>query len=116
MDTDTLTSVLRILIPILGVIGIGGMLVRWIQLERFSRKNSQAAVETDMAVAYFKDPEVGHLPQGRASSSVHYITFHTDGGDIITLYMGPRDYYAIEEGARGKLTWQGARFWGFEPQ
>ncbi len=114
MEMEELESILKILVYILGAIGITGLVVRWIWLERFISRNSKANVQTCGAVAYYKDPETGYLPQGQASSSVHYITFHTDDGDIVNLYMGPRDFYAIEEGSRGILTWQGQRFWKFQ--
>ncbi len=114
MDTQTLESVLRLLVRGAAVIGIGFLLIRFCLLEYFTWKNNRQLVRTEKAIACYKDPNPGYLPQGRASSSVYYITFHTDSGEIVKLYMGYQDYFTIEEDARGVLTWQGDKFWKFE--
>lgn len=113
MDMKKLESILIIALYAAAAIGIGTLVIRFLWLEWMQRKNSKANVEVCGAVAYYKDPEAGYLPQGRASSSVYHITFHTDAGDVVTLYMGYEDYFTIEEGTHGQLTWQGTKFWKF---
>lgn len=77
------------------------------------RQNNKAPVNTCGAVAYFKHPEQALVNAGRTSGDVHFITFHTDSGEIVKLYMNPQQFYSIPEGSRGTLTWQGERFWKF---
>lgn len=113
MDMNQLERVLKIAFFAAGSIGVGTMLIRFLRLEWMLYRNGKANVETCGAVAYYKDPEVGYLPQGQAGSNIYHITFHTDTGDIVTLSMGYQDYYTIEEGSYGQLTWQGTRFWKF---
>ncbi len=115
METQDLESILRLLIRAGAVIGLGGLLIRFLLLEYTSWKNDRQLVQTGGAVVAYKDPDPSHLPQGRASSSVYFITFHTDSGEIVKLYMGYQDYFLIEEGSRGTLTWQGQKFWKFVP-
>ncbi len=114
MDVQSLESILRLLIRGAAVIGIGFLVIRFFLLEYFTWKNNRQPVQTSGATVFWKDPVPGYLPQGRASSSVYYITFHTDSGETARLYMGYQDYFTIEEGARGILTWQGEKFWKFE--
>ena len=90
------------------------MLVSFIILEYRNYQNSNAPVFTEPAVAYFKHPETQLVNQGRTSGDVHFITFHTDNGEICKLYMTAQNFYSIPEGSRGILTWQGERFWKFE--
>lgn len=80
------------------------------------RQNNNAPVSTCGAVAYFKHPEQALVNAGRTSGDVHFITFHTDSGEIVKLPLNPQQFYAIPEGSRGILTWQGERFWKFEKE
>lgn len=109
------TIVTAVIFAVIGL-SLGLMLVNWIRLELSGHRNRTANVQVSRAVAYYKHPEVDYLPQGNASSGVYHITFHTDGGDIVKLYMNPGDYYSIEEGAWGELTWQGEKFWKFRQE
>ena len=85
-------------------------------VEYRSRKQSRKPLETARAVAYCKHPDMEPVLTGRHSSYNCYITFHTDSGDILKLYMTPQDYHSISEGSRGILTWQYERFWKFEKE
>ncbi len=102
----------------LGVIGVSLLLslLRFLRLERRNYRNSHAPVCTERALAYQKHREQELLSQGTASGSVFFITFHTDFGEIVRCYMGYENFYIIEEGAVGQLTWQGERFLGFVPE
>lgn len=101
-------------------ISLGFCILYWILhtvvLEYRLRKNDQSPVLTDMAVVYCKHAETALVNQGRSSGDVHFITFHTDSGDIVKLYMNASQFYSIPESCRGLLTWQGQRFWSFEEE
>ena len=48
------------------------------------------------------------------SSTVYYATFQVESGDRMELRMSGREYGLLAEGDRGKLTFQGTRYRGFE--
>ncbi len=107
--------IFKMLLLAAGAIGVILCLLRWIRLEQKLRRNGRAEVETCGAVVFAKDGVPGYLPQGRASSSVYSVTFHTDTGRALTLDLSYDDFYIIREGTHGVLTWQGQRFWKFVP-
>ena len=82
---------------------------------RNNRKN-KAPVCTDRAVVYFKHPERDLPYMGRGYDYVCYVTFHTDHGEALKLHMTGQDFFEIQENDVGMLTWQGTRFWKFEPE
>ena len=90
--------------------------VRFAVLEYRLHKNSIAPVHTERATVYFKHPETDAPYLGRGYSYVHYVTFHTDRGEAVKLYMNRYDFYPLQEGSTGALTWQGEKFWKFEQE
>lgn len=98
------------------VIAVGIGIFRFILMECRLYKRDRCPVETAPAVAWFKHPDMEPVLTGRASTYVCYITFHTDAGESLKLYMTRVDFYSIEENSRGLLTWQGTRFWKFEQE
>ena len=60
-----------------------------------------------------------HMSQADSShmtrnSTVYYATFQVESGDRMELRMSGREYGLLAEGDRGKLTFQGTRYRGFE--
>ena len=49
---------------------------------------------------------------GRTTS--YYVTFQVESGDRIELHVPGQEYGVLIEGDRGKLTFQGTRYLGFE--
>lgn len=50
------------------------------------------------------------------TSTSHYATFQVDSGDRMELPVTGREYGMLAEGDRGRLTFQGTRYLGFERQ
>ena len=48
------------------------------------------------------------------SSTTYYVTFQVESGDRIELHVPGQEYGVLIEGDRGKLTFQGTRYLGFE--
>jgi len=48
------------------------------------------------------------------SDTISFITFASDNGQLIEVYVGKQDYHTIHDGEYGKLTYQGQRLWRFE--
>lgn len=116
MDAQKLERILQILLYVSLGFCAAYWLLHFIVLEYKNWKNGQAPVNTCGAIAYIKHSETALVNQGRTSGDVHFITFHTDSGEIVKLYMNARQFYSIPEGSRGMLTWQGERFWKFEKE
>ena len=112
MDSEIL-NYLKIGMIALGVIGF---VIYFVQVNYRSNRRNNAPVETALALAYYKHPEMEPVLTGRASTYVYYITFHTESGDILKLYMNSQDYFAISEGSWGILTWQHNKFWKFQKE
>jgi len=98
------------------VLAAAAFVVYFILVEYRNHRKNSAPVETARAVAYYKHPDMEPALAGRHSSYIYYITFHTESGDILKLYMNPNDYFSIEEGSWGMLTWQHNKFWKFEKE
>ena len=50
------------------------------------------------------------------TSTSYYATFQVESGDRMELSMTGTEYGLLAEGDRGKLTFQGTRYLGFERQ
>ena len=90
--------------------------IRFVIIEYRLHKDSVAPLCTDRATVYFKHPERSLPYMGRGYDYVCYITFHTDHGEAIKLYMTGQQFFEIQENDVGMLTWQGTKFWKFESE
>lgn len=116
MDENQTAELVRyVLYGILGISFLIG-LVQFIILEYRGYKTRNAPVYTQRATAHYKHSETDAPYLGRGYSYVYYITFHTDLGEALKLYMDKNDFYRIREGEAGQLTWQGSKFWKFIPE
>lgn len=50
------------------------------------------------------------------SSTTYYVTFQVESGDRMELRVNGSEYGMLVEGDRGKLSFQGTRYLGFERQ
>lgn len=48
------------------------------------------------------------------TSTTYYVTFQVESGDRMELNMSGQEYGMLIEGDRGRLTFQGTRYLGFE--
>ena len=71
--------------------------------EHYSRHNHANAGDATGAHGYHT-----------STSTTYYVTFQVESGDRMELCLDGSDYGLIVEGDRGKLTFQGTRFLGFE--
>ena len=49
-----------------------------------------------------------------STSTSYYVTFQVESGDRMELHMAGHQFGLLVEGDRGKLTFQGTRYLGFE--
>jgi len=116
MTSEQVLNILSAVLIVLCVASILFSIVRFIVLAYRRYKIRTAPVFTERATIYLKHEETDIPYLGRGSSAVHYVTFHTDFGQAVKLYMNPRDFYTLKEGDAGTLTWQGEKFWEFTPE
>ena len=55
----------------------------------------------------------GHVHHSSTSTS-YYVTFQFESGDRMELHMAGHEFGMLVEGDRGRLTFQGTRYLGFE--
>lgn len=86
-------------------------------------KNNKSPRLTVMADVVSKRENVSHTHHNSgmngemsysSTSTTYYVTFQFESGDRLELNVQSYDYGIIAEGDRGKLTFQGTRFLGFE--
>lgn len=75
-------------------------------------KNNHSPKLTVPAVILAKRGQVSRH-QHRSYTS-YYVTFQVESGDRMELSLTGQEYGLLVEGDRGKLTFQGTRFLGFE--
>lgn len=92
---------------------IAAGLFKFILMEYRTAKIRNAPEVTVRATAYYKDPDTFPVMAGRTTNYVYHITFHTEAGEAVTLYMNRDAYFNIPEGASGELLYQGEKLWRF---
>lgn len=85
----------------------------------WSSNNSSPVLSVDARVVSKRTNITRHMSQADSShmtrsSIVYYATFQVESGDRMELRMSGREYGLLAEGDRGKLTFQGTRYRGFE--
>ena len=83
-------------------------------------KNNHSPRLTVDATVVTKRTSVTHHHHG-ADTGMHvsidttyYVTFEVESGDRMELRVSGREYGALVEGDKGKLSFQGTRYLGFE--
>lgn len=112
---DTMFTVVFVLIFLM-VIGIFlSSLARSIGKKRKDDRSPRLTVE---ATVVAKRADVSHHNRGSSdmpySNTNYYVTFQVASGDRMELHVAGYDYGMLVEGDRGKLSFQGSRFLGFE--
>ena len=85
-------------------------------------KNNNSPRLTVPATVVSKRTNVSHHhhPAGdghgvhHSTSTSYYVTFQVESGDRMELHMAGHQFGMLVEGDRGKLTFQGTRYLGFE--
>ena len=119
-------SLVSVLFPLFFLLVFGIMAAALIQgILQWNRNNHSPRLTID-ALVVAKRTNVSHHRHANAgdatgahgyhttSSTTYYVTFQADSGDRMELPVGGADYGQLAEGDRGKLTFQGTRYLGFE--
>lgn len=88
-------------------------------------KNNHSPKLTVSAMVVAKRTQVSHHTHHNAGNVAHmhhtsfthyYVTFEVESGDRMELNVDDGEYGYLAEGDRGRLTFQGTRYLGFERQ
>jgi len=112
-----------LIIFIVGFVVIFGIII--VNLFRSGKQwsaNNQSPVLTVDATVVSKRLNVSHSMNNMgpdntpmtSSSTTYYATFEVISGDRMELKISGREYGMLAENDRGKLTFQGTRYLGFE--
>ncbi len=81
-------------------------------------KNNRSPRLTVEAVVVAKRTNVSRRAGGvnrmHHTSTTYYVTFQVESGDRMELYMSGSEYGMLIEGDRGRLSFQGTRYLGFQ--
>lgn len=116
----------QVMFVIVFIVVIGTFVVTAIRGIRQWSKNNQSPRLTVEATVAAKRTDVSVHHHGNAgdasgahgyhtsSSTSYYVTFQVESGDRMELEMSGNEYGFLVEGDRGRLTFQGTRYLGFE--
>ena len=115
---DTLFPVMFLLLFILFIAFFVWAIVsnvrRWHKDNNSPRLTVEAQVVTKrIDVTHHHDMDSAAMSH---TSTWHYVTFQVESGDRMELSVTGQDYGMLVEGDRGRLTFQGTRYLGFERQ
>lgn len=80
-----------------------------VEAEAVSRRTQTSTSQTPVA----GDPSGAHGFHTHYDT-VYYVTFQVESGDRLEFHVSGHEYGMIVEGDRGRLTFQGTRYLGFE--
>lgn len=115
---NALFPIIFLVIFVVAVVMLVVMLNKSISRWHSNNQSPRLTVEATV-VSRYEDVSTHHHNHGdgvrhTTHSTAYYVTFQVDSGDRIVLEV-PRDAYGyIVEGDRGRLSFQGTRFLGFE--
>lgn len=124
---DSFDSIMFTIVPVIVVIGfivvIGSFIVMAVRGAAQWNRNNQSPRLTVDAELVSRRTEVSTFHHGghngtdmchTSSSTTYYVTFQVDSGDRMEFSVSGQEYGLLAEGDRGKLTFQGTRYLGFE--
>lgn len=124
---DSFDSIMFTIVPVIVVIGfivvIGSFIVMAVRGTAQWHRNNQSPRLTVDAELVSRRTEVSTFHHGghngtdmchTSSSTTYYVTFQVDSGDRMEFSVSGQEYGLLAEGDRGKLTFQGTRYLGFE--
>lgn len=107
-------SIMEVIFPLffLGFF-VAFFIILFRSLKQWNKNNHSPRLSVEATVVGRR----GHRSGGGHNNMAHtsyYITFQVESGDRMELQIPASEYGYIVEGDRGKLTFQGTRFIGFE--
>ena len=111
-----------IMFSIVFVIVIGMFIVTAVKGIGQWNKNNNSPRLTVPATVVAKRTNVSHHNHAgtnghhHSTSTTYYVTFQVESGDRMELHLSGHEFGMLVEGDKGKLSFQGTRYLGFERQ
>ena len=112
-----------IMFSIVFIIVIGMFVVTAIKGIGQWNKNNNSPRLTVPAIVVAKRTNVSHHNNAgtnghhhHSASTTYYVTFQVESGDRMELHLSGHEFGMLVEGDKGKLSFQGTRYLGFERQ
>lgn len=112
-----------IMFSIVFVIVIGIFIVTAVKGISQWNKNNNSPRLIVPATVVAKRTNVSHHNHGvtnghhhHSTSTTYYVTFQVESGDRMELHLSGHEFGMLVEGDKGKLSFQGTRYLGFERQ
>ncbi|SHI19991.1 Protein of unknown function [Sporobacter termitidis DSM 10068] len=116
-----LFSIIPTLVVLIFVVVLVMLIVRAVQGAAQWKRNNDSPVLTVDAAVITKRADVQHYQNTGtdnmttfSSSTTYYATFEVPSGGRMELRVRDSEYGMLAEGDRGKLTFQGTRYLGFD--
>ena len=113
----------RIMFTIVFVLVIGIFIVTIIKgISQWNKNNNSPRLTVPATVVAKRTNVSGHQHGGAdhhhhtTTSTTYYVTFQVESGDRMELHVAGQEYGLLIEGDKGKLSFQGTRYLGFERQ
>ena len=102
-----------VLVPLLMLLIIGTHLVR--SIIHWNKDNHSPRLSVPATVVAKREDYRRRRSGSHTSHRTHYyVTFQVESGDRMELHLQGYEYGLLVEGDRGRLTFQGSRYLGFE--
>ena len=116
-------DIFSIMFSIVFIIVIGMFVVTAIKGIGQWNKNNNSPRLTVPATVVAKRTNVSHHNHAgtnghhhHSTSTTYYVTFQVESGDRMELHLSGHEFGMLVEGDKGKLSFQGTRYLGFERQ
>ena len=85
-------------------------------ISQWNKNNHSPRLTVDATVVAKRTNVSRHHSQNHASTTTttYYVTFQVESGDRMELKMNGYEYGMLIEGDKGRLSFQGTRYLGFE--
>ena len=115
-------TIFPVLFTVVFLFIIGMMIATLVRVAKEKRKNDASPRLSVPATVTSKRTNVSHHHHHGSNDhmdytttdTTYYATFQVESGDRMELYIPRNEYGLLAEGDRGKLTFQGTRYLGFE--
>ena len=115
------SGLFEVMFVLIFTIVIGGFIYVIVSgLRQWNKNNNSPQLTVDAQVVTKRTSVTHHHDMDNVAmshtSTSHYVTFQVESGDRMEFHIGGREYGMLVEGDRGRLTFQGTRYLGFERQ
>ncbi len=119
---DTGFAIMSTIVPLFFIVVLGFIVFAIVRgISQWSHNNKQPVLSVTATIRT-KRSDTSHSTNtmndnmGTSSTTWYYATFEVESGDRMEFSIPGREFGLLAEGDRGKLTFQGTRYLGFERQ